>query len=60
MVNSIATAVAVVASARGTKINGSKEEVWHHNSNLISHIHKVSGLSTAINCTEIDCIGLVL
>lgn len=50
MVNSIAAAVATVASARGTRMNGCKEEVRSHNSNFISHIHeKVSGLSEYSN-----------
>lgn len=46
MVNSIATAVAGVGSARGTRVKSCKEKVWSHNSNFIGYIHEEgSGLS---------------
>lgn len=46
MVHSIATAVAGVGSARGTRVKSCKEKGWSHNSNFISYIHKkVSVLS---------------
>lgn len=61
MVNSIATALATVASATGARMNRCKEKVWSHNSNFISHIPKkyLVCLNTAIYCTEINCFGLI-